>query len=111
MQAEPSPPAVDTKRARADQMVLVVGGSGGMSNRYRDLVEKHGWSLRHYENRLPPGARHGAGKIALVVIMVIMVSHALRDQVLRLVLDDAPVVFLRSASVSALRAVLEQLAG
>lgn len=82
-----------------------------MSNRYRDIVEKHGWSLRHYENRLPPGARHGAGKIALVVIMVTMVSHSLREQVLRLVLDEAPVIFLRSASVSALRAAVEQWAG
>ena len=81
-----------------------------MSNRYRDVVEKHGWSLRHYENRLPPGARRGAGKIALVVIMVGMVSHALRAQVQSLAIDDAPVIYLRSASVSALRGAVEQWA-
>ena len=108
MKAQPRTPATPSKE-RADQTVLVIGGSGGLSSRYRDVVEKHGWSLRHYENRVPPGARHGAGKIALVVIMVGMVSHALRDQVQSLGLDGAPVVYLRSASVSALRGVVEQL--
>lgn len=82
-----------------------------MSTRYRDVVEKHGWSLRHYENRLPPGARRSAGKIALVVIMVSMVSHSLREQVRGLSLDDAPVIYLRSASVSALRGAIEQWIG
>jgi hypothetical protein len=82
-----------------------------MASRYRDVVEEHGWSLRHYENRLPPGSRRSAGKIALVIIMVTMVSHSLREQVLSLMLGDAPVIFLRSASVSALRAAVEQWAG
>src|ERR1700704_4566174 len=106
MRSQPTPPAVD-KRARADQTVLVAGGSGGLSARYRDIVEKHGWSLRHYENRLPPGARHGAGKIALVVIMVTMVSHSLRQQVQSLAIEDARVIYLKSASVSALRGAVE----
>jgi hypothetical protein len=96
------------KNERADQTVLVIGGSGGMSNRYRDVVEKRGWSLRHYENRLPAGARKGSGKIALVVIMVSMVSHSLLQQVQSMGLDDAQIVYLRSASISALRAVVEQ---
>ncbi|MCY1076012.1 hypothetical protein [Archangium lansingense] len=39
-----------------------------------------------------------------------MVSHALRDQVRSLAVDGAPIVYLRSASVSALRGVVEQLA-
>ena len=95
-------------RKREEQTVLVIGGSGGMSSRYRDVVEKHGWSLRHYENRVPPGARHGVGRIALIVIMVTMVSHALRDQMQSLASEGAPVVYLRSASVSALRSALEQ---
>ncbi len=73
MKAERRSQAVD--RRREEQTVLVIGGSGGMSSRYRDVVEKHGWSLRHYENRVPPGARHGVGRIALIVIMVTMVSH------------------------------------
>jgi hypothetical protein len=102
--------AIDKKR-RAEQTVLVIGGSGGMSSRYRDVVEEQGWSLRHYENRLPPGARRDAGKIALVVIMVSMVSHALREQVRGLGLGEAPVVYLRSASASALRGAVEQRIG
>ena len=96
------------KNERADQTVLVIGGSGGMSNRYRDVVEKRGWSLRHYENRLPPGARKSSGKIALVVVMVSMVSHSLLQQVQSMGLEDAQIVYLRSASISALRAVVEQ---
>jgi hypothetical protein len=81
-----------------------------MSERYRDVVEGRGWSLRHYEYRVPPGARRDIGKVALVVIMVTMVSHALRDQAQRLAEDGAPIVYLRSASVSALRGAVEQLA-
>ena len=96
------------RNERADQTVLVIGGSGGLANRYRDVVEKRGWSLRHYENRLPPGARRASGKIALVVIMVSMVSHSLLQQVQSMGLDDAQIVYLRSASISALRAVVEQ---
>ena len=99
------------KRERADQTVLVIGGSGGMSNRYRDVVEERGCSLRHYENRVPAGVRRGSGKIGLVVIMVSMVSHALLQQVQSMALDDAPVVYLRSASISALRTAVEQWAG
>lgn len=88
--------------------VLVIGGSGGMSDRYRDVVEERGCALRHYENRVPAGARRTAGRVALVVVMVGMVSHALRDQVASLATDDAKVVYLRTASVSALRAAVDQ---
>ncbi len=85
-------------------------GQRRMSSRYRDVVEEHGWSLRHYENRVPPGARARRGEDPLIVIMVTMVSHALRDQMQRLAADGAQVVYLRSASVSALRAAIEQAA-
>lgn len=98
------------KEGRESSTVLVIGGSGGMSERYRDVVEKHGWSLRHFENRIPPGTRRGVGRVALVVIMVTMVSHSLREQVRSLAIDDAPVIYLRSASVSALRSAVEQWA-
>lgn len=96
--------------ARAKQTVLVIGGSGGMSDRYRDVVAKHGWELRHFENRVPAGARHGVGRVALVVVMVSMVSHSLREQVKSLADQDAPVVYLRSASISALRSAVEKMA-
>jgi hypothetical protein len=110
MKTETCSRPVDGNKVRADQTVLVIGGSGGMSNRYREVVERRGWSLRHYENKVPPGARHGAGKIALVIIMVTMVSHSLRQQVQSLAIEDAKVVYLKSASVSALRAAVEQCA-
>lgn len=98
------------EEGRAKQTVLVIGGSGGMSNRYRDVVAERGLELRHFENRVPAGARHGVGRVALVVVMVGMVSHALRDQVRTLASEDAPVVYLRTASISALRAAVEKMA-
>jgi hypothetical protein len=98
-------------KSRTDQTVVVVGGHGGMSSRYREVVERHGASLRHYETRLPPGARHGRGRIALVIVMVGMVSHALREQIQQYAVDDTPVVYLKSASISALKTVIEQWIG
>jgi hypothetical protein len=89
--------------------VIVVGGSGGMSDRYRDVAEAHGLDLRHFEKRVPNGTRRIAGRVAAVVVMVGMVSHSLRDQAKALVADDAPVLYLRSASVSALRVALDTL--
>lgn len=89
--------------------VIVVGGSGGMSQRYRAIVEERGLELRHFENRVPNGTRRILGRVAAVFIMVGMVSHSLREQVKALVPGDAPVVYLRSASVSALRSAVASL--
>jgi hypothetical protein len=86
--------------------VIVVGGSGGMSERYRAVVAERGLELRHFESRVPNGTRRFVGRVAAVFIMVGMVSHALRDQVQALVPDGAPVVYLRSASISALRSAV-----
>jgi hypothetical protein len=86
--------------------VIVVGGSGGMSERYRAIVAERGLELRHFESRVPNGTRRFVGRVAAVFIMVGMVSHALRDQVRALVPDGAPVVYLRSASISALRSAV-----
>jgi hypothetical protein len=89
--------------------VVVVGGSGGMSGRYRQIVEERGLELRHFENRIPNGTRRILGNVAAVIIMVGMVSHSLRDQAKELVTDDAPVVYLKSASISALRNAVSEL--
>ena len=67
------------------------------------IVEARGMELRHFENRVPNGTRRILGKVAAVIVIVGMVSHSLRDQVKDLVSEDAPVVYLRTASVSALR--------
>jgi uncharacterized protein DUF2325 len=89
--------------------IVVVGGSGGMSGRYREIAAERGLELRHFENRVPNGTRRILGRVAAVIIMVGMVSHSLRDQVKGLVSEDAPVVYLRSASVSALRNAVSAL--
>jgi hypothetical protein len=102
---------VAEKSDRAGRTVMVIGGSGGLSSRYREVVERHGVSMRHFEKRVPASARRDAGKIALVVIMVTMVSHALREQAQSLAQDEAPVVYLRSPSVSALRALVDERLG
>ena len=101
--------ARNKESAAAKAAVVVVGGSGGMSERYREIVEERGLELRHFENRVPNGTRRMLGRVAAVIVMVGMVSHSLRDQVKGLVSDDAPVVYLRTASVSALRNALAAL--
>lgn len=88
--------------------VLIMGGKGGLMSHYRDVVEERGLVLRHFEKRVPTGARHGIGKVALVVVMVGMVSHALRDSARELA-GDARIVYLRTASVSALRAAVDSV--
>lgn len=98
-----------TERVRGEATVLIVGGSSKMSDRYRAIVEERGLVLRHFENRVPNGTRHVLGKVATVVIMVGMVSHALREQVQGLIPEGAPIVYLRSASVSALRAAVNRI--
>ncbi len=95
--------------AESKGAVIVVGGSGGLSDRYRDVAEAHGLELRHFEKRVPNGTRRIMGRVAAVIVMVGMVSHSLRDQAKALVSDDAPVVYLKSASVSALRGALDAL--
>ena len=58
-------PATGSKGA-----VIVVGGSGGMSERYREIVEDRGLELRHFENRVPNGTRRILGRVAAVIVMV-----------------------------------------
>lgn len=101
--------AKSSKEASPRGSVVVVGGNGGLSDRYREIVEAKGLELRHFENRVPNGTRRVLGKVALVIVMVGMVSHSLRDQVKALVADEAPVVYLRSASVSSLRSAVAEL--
>jgi hypothetical protein len=98
----------EAKDGRGKHTVLVVGGNGGLSDRYREVAAEVGWDLVHYEKKVPPGARHGIAHVALIVVMVGMVSHTLRDQVRSLAAADAPVVYLRTASVSALRMAVSQ---
>lgn len=105
----PVPVSGKAKDAGGKGAVVVVGGSGGLSDRYRAIVEERGLELRHFENRVPNGARHTLGRVAAVIVIVGMVSHALRDQVKGLVPVGAPVLYLRSASISAMRTAVEEI--
>jgi broad specificity phosphatase PhoE len=101
---------LDMRDARSDESTLVlVGGSGGMSERYREVAEARGLSLRHFENRVPPGVRRTLGHVVAVIVVVGMVSHALRDQVRNLAPEGAKVLYVRTGSVSALRAAVEEI--
>ena len=91
--------------------VLVVGGKGGLTQHYRDAVEHEGYQLVHFERKVPPKGRRGIGKAALVVVMISMVSHALAQQVRELVPEGASLVYLKSPSVSALRAAISGQSG
>lgn len=95
-----------TRIMASEKTVLVLGGKGGLSQHYRDAVKDEGYDLVHFENRLPPKGRHGLGKAALVVVMVSMISHALMQQVRARAPEGASVVYLKSPSVSALRAAI-----
>ena len=52
-QAEHDTHDVDTHATRRGGAVIVVGGSGGLSERYRSIVEARGLELRHFEKRIP----------------------------------------------------------
>lgn len=92
------------------QTIVVLGGNGGMVDRYRDVVEGLGLNLRHYERRVPSSARHAASKIALVVVIVGMISHPLREQAVQIAkADKARIVYVRTPSVSALREAVSGL--
>jgi hypothetical protein len=95
--------------ARGSNTIVLVGGCGGMSARYREVAHERGLDLRHFEQRIPAGSRRTLGKVAAVMIMVGMVSHALRDQVRSLAPEGAPIVYLRTSSISALRTAVERI--
>lgn len=96
--------AVDMKPEQ--DTLLLVGGSGGLASRYRDIARTHGFALCHYEQRL--SRKRAACKAALIVVIVSMVSHPLREQAQRIATrEHTPILYLRSASPSALRQALE----
>lgn len=88
------------------ETVLLLGGKGGLLPHYREAVEKQGYRLRYFEKRLPANQRRTLGKVAMVVVMVNMMSHALLSQAREAAEQGASVVYLKTASVSALRDAL-----
>jgi hypothetical protein len=74
--------------------------------RYREVVEGSGYNFRYYEERVPRKLAPGAARIALVVVIVTMVSHPLMARARELAGDATRIVYLKSASSSALRQVV-----
>ncbi|HET9955131.1 MAG TPA: DUF2325 domain-containing protein [Polyangiaceae bacterium] len=83
--------------------VVIVGGKGGLEARYRETVEQNGFDCRYYEDRVPGklGARNST--VALVIVIVSMVSHPLMARARELAGSAAPIVYLNSPSISAVR--------
>jgi hypothetical protein len=92
--------------AQGRDTVVIIGGKGGLEARYREAVEGSGYELRYYEDRLPKKLSANASKIALVIVVVTMVSHPLMNRARELAGDRARIVYLKSASSSAVRQTL-----
>ena len=86
--------------------VIILGGKGGLEARYREVAEQYGYELRHYEQRLPAKTRPATSRVAMVIVMVSMISHPLMARARGLADEGTSVVYLRSASLSAVRDAL-----
>lgn len=100
-------PAQHSAPTRPDTVILL-GGKGGFASRYRALAEEHGFTLEHFEVRIPPSARLNGARVALVLVIVSMISHNLRDQARKLAGSGTTVVYVNRASLSAVRTSLQQ---
>jgi len=89
--------------------VIIVGGRGGLQARYRDVVERIGYQCRCYEDRVSNKQGPSAGKIALVIVLVTMVSHPLLMQARAMAGEHQRIVYLKSPSVSSVRHTVEAM--
>jgi hypothetical protein len=94
-------------RSTRRDTIVIIGGSGGLEARYRDIIEGHGYNFRYYEARMPNKLARASGRITLVLVIVTMVSHPLMARARELAGDSARIVYLKSPSVSAVRQALE----
>ena len=102
--------AHDYSHSDERDMVVIVGGKGGLAAHYREAVEKIGFQCRYYENRVPTKSGPSRGKIALIIIMVTMISHPLMAKARELAGSEARIVYLKSPSVSSVRQTVEAAA-
>jgi hypothetical protein len=79
---------------------------GRLEARYRAAAADAGYTLKYYEDRVPASAATSIDRVAAVLVVVTMVSHPLMAQARKLAADHAPIVYLKSHSVSALREAL-----
>jgi hypothetical protein len=99
-----------TPHANERDTVVIIGGKDSLQPHYRAAVEKSGFQLCSYETRVPTKRGPSPGKIALVIVMVTMVSHPLMMRARALAGDQGRLVYLKSPSVSSLRATVEAVA-
>ena len=89
--------------------ILLVGGLGRQAPQYRALVEGYGYELVYRERRVlsePPAA------LAAVLVITSVVSPALRQNAARVAeLARVPIVYLRAATVEAVRRALNEALG
>lgn len=86
--------------------VIIVGGKGGLSARYREEIEKSGLECQYYEDRVPANYCPARHRILMVIIMVTMVSHPLMAKARALAGNEARVVYLKTPSLSSVRHTL-----
>lgn len=99
-----------TTAPHARDTVVIVGGKGSLFARYRQTVEQRGYQFRGYENRVPATSGPSPRRIAVVIVMVNMVSHPLLTRARALAGADAPIVYLRTPSLSSVRQTVEAVA-
>lgn len=83
--------------------VVIIGGKGGLEAHYREAIERSGYQFRYYEDRVPNKLGPATAKIAMVIVIVTMVSHALLARARDLAGAHARIVYLKSPSISAVR--------
>ncbi len=83
--------------------VLLVGGNGGMVDRYREAAESSGFSLTHAEHQLKRGNTMAA--YCAVVIIINPNSHPLREAAATLATSlGLEAIYVRTGSVSMVEA-------
>ncbi len=92
------------------RQILLVGGIGRMEAQYRALIESRGFELIYRERKITGGTPPATLMAILVVTTV--VSHPLREHAARLAAAcRVPIVYLRAASLSAVRRALDEAIG
>jgi hypothetical protein len=87
------------------RILLLVGGVGRLVREYRAAAEAEGYALEYAERKLPATPP----RVARVIVVAAVCSHPLREAAQRVAADQgAPIAYLRTPSVSALRRALAE---
>jgi hypothetical protein len=94
---------------RSRDTVVIVGGKGGLEEHYKKVVERFGYEFSFYEQRIVAKKVPNRARIAMVIVMVGMISHPLMAHARELADSGSSLVYLRTPSVSGVRAALEMV--